>query len=286
MARRTKSHGCLYTLIIGPFELTLRFLGCFLKLGLYFTMYVMIFCFYVVWFLISGIFKLIWNLISHKGSGFHTTCTTGEEYEVMCCQKLKQHGFTHIETTPKSGDHGIDILAHRAGKKYAIQCKYYSSPVGNHAIQEAYSGCAYYRYDIPVALTNNTFTKNAIDEAKNIGVQLWPQNKIPFSNKSMFRGLFKRTGNTEEYSQEEYQQLLDNLGNTYIDTLSNDLGTFVKLLNVNKLPNGYHMVYETDSAAIDGIHAIQTEFNSNLEDHYIFTKLTDDTFSIDQIKNH
>ena len=152
-------------------------------------MYVMIFCFYVVWFLISGIFKLIWNLISHKGSGFHTTCTTGEEYEVMCCQKLKQHGFTHIETTPKSGDHGIDILAHRAGKKYAIQCKYYSSPVGNHAIQEAYSGCAYYRYDI-------------------------------------------------------------------------------------------------DSAAIDGIHAIQTEFNSNLEDHYIFTKLTDDTFSIDQIKNH
>ena len=137
-----------------------------------------------------------------------------------------------------------------------------------------------------MVLTNNTFTKNAIDEAKNIGVQLWPQNKIPFSNKSMFRGLFKRTGNTEEYSQEEYQQLLDNLGNTYIDTLSNDLGTFVKLLNVNKLPNGYHMVYETDSAAIDGIHAIQTEFNSNLEDHYIFTKLTDDTFSIDQIKNH
>lgn len=137
-----------------------------------------------------------------------------------------------------------------------------------------------------IAMIYLTFTKNAIDEAKNIGVQLWPQNKIPFSNKSMFRGLFKRTGNTEEYSQEEYQQLLDNLGNTYIDTLSNDLGTFVKLLNVNKLPNGYHMVYETDSAAIDGIHAIQTEFNSNLEDHYIFTKLTDDTFSIDQIKNH
>ena len=58
------------------------------------------------------------------------------------------------------------------------------------------------------------------------------------------------------------------------------------MLNVTELPNGYHMVYETDPAVIDRIHTIQAEFNSNLEDHYILTKLTDNTFSVDQIKNH
>lgn len=287
LARRTKNHGCLYTIIIGPFALVIGCFAWFLKLGLYIALYAMIFAFYIAWFLIVEFFKLIRNLIFHrKAVGVHIPCTTGEEYEIMCCQRLRQYGFTHIETTPRSGDHGIDILARRAGKKYAIQCKYYSSPVGNHAVQEAFSGCAYYRYDIPVVLTNNTFTKNAIDEAKNIGVQLWSQNKIPFSNSSMFRGFFKKKAkrNTEQYDQEEYQRLLDNIGNTYIDMLSRKLGASVRLLDAQESHNGYHLVYETEPAVIDDIHTLQAKFNDNLNDHYIFTKLTDNTFSIDQIE--
>lgn len=71
------------------------------------------------------------------------TATTGEEYEQKCCKQLKRKGFYGIETTPRTGDHGIDIIAYGKGKKYAIQCKFYSSAVGNHAVQEAYSGCEY-----------------------------------------------------------------------------------------------------------------------------------------------
>ena len=129
--------------------------------------------------------------------GFQTTCSSGEEYEMICCQKLRQHGFTHVQTTPRTGDHGIDILAKRSGRKYAIQCKYYSSPVGNHAVQEAFSGCSYYGYHIPIVLTNNVFTTNAIDEAQRLGVQLWPQNKIPFSDKSLFSTLFRKKKSAE-----------------------------------------------------------------------------------------
>lgn len=183
----------------------------------YLFLYVIIFCFYVSWYLISGLFKLIWNLIFNKGNGSKITCTNGEEYETMCYQKLRQYGFTHIETTPRSGDHGIDILAHRAGKKYAIQCKYYSSPVGNHAVQEAYSGCSYYDCDIPVVLTNNTFTKSAIDEAKKNGIQLWAENKIPFSDSSIFKGLFKQEKAEYQY-QENYDRSDDANYITYCQT--------------------------------------------------------------------
>ena len=102
----------------------------------------------------------------------------------------------------------------------------------------------------------------------------------------MFRGFFKKKAkrNTEQYDQEEYQRLLDNIGNTYIDMLSRKLGASVRLLDAQESHNGYHLVYETEPAVIDDIHTLQAKFNDNLNDHYIFTKLTDNTFSIDQIE--
>lgn len=187
IAKKKKSSGCLSTLFLLPISLISVLMWYILKITLYIVLYLIIFIFCLIWYIILGLFKLIF----HK-SQFHTKCNNGEEYEQICCQKLKQHGFMHVKTTPRTGDHGIDILAKRAGKKYAIQCKYYSSSVGNHAIQEAFSGCSYYGYDIPVVLTNSIFTQNAIDEANKLGVQLWSQNKIPFSDKTFFSNLFKK----------------------------------------------------------------------------------------------
>ena len=67
----------------------------------------------------------------------------GHQYEQKCAKKLKRHGFRKIEITRESGDQGIDIIAYRKRKKYGIQCKYYSYPVGNHAVQEAFAGAKY-----------------------------------------------------------------------------------------------------------------------------------------------
>ena len=39
-------------------------------------------------------------------------------------------------------------------------------------MQEAYTGCSYYDCDIPVVITNSSFTKNAIEEAQTLGVKL------------------------------------------------------------------------------------------------------------------
>ena len=61
---------------------------------------------------------------------------------------------------------------------YAIQCKRYNKPVGIKAIQEAISGCTYYNCDIPVVFTNNTFSKAAINLAKNNEVELWDHETL------------------------------------------------------------------------------------------------------------
>ncbi len=108
----------------------------------------------------------------------------GHQYEQKCAKKLKRHGFRKIEITRESGDQGIDIIAYRKRKKYGIQCKYYSYPVGNHAVQEAFAGAKYYNCDIAAVMTNAAFTKSAKTLADRTEVLLWSDNKIPFSRSS------------------------------------------------------------------------------------------------------
>lgn len=97
----------------------------------------------------------------------------GYEYENLCAQYLKKSGFSNVVVTKSSGDQGIDVTAYKNGKKYGIQCKYYSQSVGNKAVQEAYSGAAFYKCDIAVVMTNNTFTKSAKELSESLGVLLW-----------------------------------------------------------------------------------------------------------------
>lgn len=111
---------------------------------------------------------------------------TGHEYEHLCAERLRKCGFSGISVTQGSGDQGLDVLATRKGAKYGIQCKYYSGPVGNSAVQEAYAGAKYYNCDFAVVLTNSTFTKSAKELAGSTNVLLWEQDKIPYPEKSEF----------------------------------------------------------------------------------------------------
>ena len=83
----------------------------------------------------------------------------GLQFEHRCAELLRYRGFHKVTVTKGSGDQGIDILAQKNGLKYGIQCKYYSHPVGNQAIQEAYAGADFYDCDAAMVMTNNTFTR-------------------------------------------------------------------------------------------------------------------------------
>lgn len=106
---------------------------------------------------------------SHK-----ETVTNGIEYEQYCANYLNRHGYRNAKVTKASGDHGVDVIAYKRGKKYAVQCKYYSSPVGNKAIQEVYTGIALYDCNHGIVITNSTFTKQAKAEASKLGIKLMP----------------------------------------------------------------------------------------------------------------
>jgi hypothetical protein len=137
--------------------------------------------FIIIYRIFRGILNFLFRIISFPIRIIlnHRQPTTGEEYERWCCRQLDKKGFYDIKITKRAGDHGIDIIARAGRKLYAIQCKFYAHTVGNFAVQEAYTGCAYYECDVPVVLTNSTFSKPAVREAEKLEVELWPENSIP-----------------------------------------------------------------------------------------------------------
>ena len=103
---------------------------------------------------------------------------TGFEFEEYMAQVLRDNGFRHVEVTVECGDQGVDILAVRGGKTYAIQCKNYAGAVGNTAVQEAYAGAEYYGCDIPVVVCPTDFTIPARELAESTGVELWDGERL------------------------------------------------------------------------------------------------------------
>lgn len=97
----------------------------------------------------------------------------GHDFEQFCAKLLKANGFSNVYVTPGSNDQGIDILAEKLGVKYAIQCKRYSSDVGNKAVQEVFAGKSYYNCHVGVVLTNRYFTQSAKELAEKTQIFLW-----------------------------------------------------------------------------------------------------------------
>lgn len=102
----------------------------------------------------------------------------GHSFEHFCAALLKKNGFHSVRVTQGSGDFGIDILAEKHGKTYAIQVKNYSKPVGIKAVQEAFLGKEYYKCNKAVVMTNNYFTQAAKEAAKKAKVELWDRRTI------------------------------------------------------------------------------------------------------------
>lgn len=74
-------------------------------------------------------------------------------------------GFINIETTPTKGDYGVDLFGEKDTKTYAIQIKYYKSPVNLKAVQEVYGAKTHFAKDKCMVITNSTFTESAISLA-------------------------------------------------------------------------------------------------------------------------
>ena len=102
----------------------------------------------------------------------------GHAFEYWCADALRNSGFSNVSVTPGSGDQGVDVLAVKDGIKYAVQCKCYSSNLGNTPIQEVSAGKSFYHCHVGAVMTNRYFTPKAKELAEATGTLLWDRDWI------------------------------------------------------------------------------------------------------------
>ena len=93
------------------------------------------------------------------------------QFEHYCADILRNSGWdAHV--TQASGDQGVDVIANRGNVKAVLQCKKYSQPVGNAAVQEIIAGKQFEQADIAAVVSNNSYTQSAKQLANAAGVHL------------------------------------------------------------------------------------------------------------------
>jgi HJR/Mrr/RecB family endonuclease len=89
---------------------------------------------------------------------------TGYEFERYIATLYGKMGY-FVQQTALSGDQGADIVLAKNGERIAVQTKRYANKVSNKAIQEVVASKALYGCDRCMVVTNNYFTKSAIELA-------------------------------------------------------------------------------------------------------------------------
>jgi restriction system protein len=81
----------------------------------------------------------------------------GQEFEIFCAEELKRIGWdAHV--TKKSHDQGVDVIAQKNGFRLVLQCKLYSQPVGNAAVQQIATARIHERAHFGAVVSNNRYT--------------------------------------------------------------------------------------------------------------------------------
>ena len=95
-----------------------------------------------------------------------------DAFERLCQRLLREHGFTRVEVTGRSGDGGIDgtgvLRVNLLSFHVSYQCKRYAGTVGPGSIRD-FRGALAGRADKGLFITTGRFTKDAEREAVREG---------------------------------------------------------------------------------------------------------------------
>jgi restriction system protein len=99
------------------------------------------------------------------------------DFERFCADELSRVGW-QARVIGASGDQGVDVVAEKNGRRIVLQCKKYSSPVGNKAVQEAFAGMHYHSANAAYVVSNGAYTKAALQLASTTGVRLMHYSEL------------------------------------------------------------------------------------------------------------
>jgi restriction system protein len=102
---------------------------------------------------------------------------TGTEFEKYLQQLLTGQGY-QVQTTPGSGDLGVDLIAVRGNESVAVQVKRYGSKLSRRAVSDAVAGMRHYQCSKAMVITNNYFMPGAVSLATSNDCMLVDRNTL------------------------------------------------------------------------------------------------------------
>ena len=121
--------------------------------------------------------EIKYEVISKKDKLNLDNVNSGVEFENYLKYIFEELGY-EVETTKASGDQGADLIITKGEVRTAVQAKFYSSTVGNKAVQEVVASMKFYNATNAMVVTNNYYTSGARELAKANGVSLWDKDML------------------------------------------------------------------------------------------------------------
>jgi restriction endonuclease Mrr len=108
---------------------------------------------------------------------YYSPALAPADYELLVADKLADSGWS-ARATGATGDQGIDVIATKHGAKLVVQCKLYSQPVGNDAVQEVIAGREFEQASYAAVVSNTEFTRAARQLASSARVLLLHHDQL------------------------------------------------------------------------------------------------------------
>ena len=96
---------------------------------------------------------------------------SGREFEQELATLYRQQGY-EVQSTPTSGDEGIDLIIRKNGEKTIVQCKSHKAPVGPAIVRELYGSMVASGADNAILACTGGFTKGVRDFANGKPIEL------------------------------------------------------------------------------------------------------------------
>lgn len=108
---------------------------------------------------------------------------TWQSFERDLCRLLQYEGFSNVRLVGQTGDHGADVTASKAGKRWLFQAKHWKKPIGAAVLQETIDAAYEYKATVPVIVSSSGFETSikehqAVFLSRGIPLQLWDANTL------------------------------------------------------------------------------------------------------------
>lgn len=124
-------------------------------------------------------FRFVWwvicMILHAMGLGWRRKIRSSADYVHFVSFYLKRNGFSHVYPPEESFSNGVDLLAAKGGKRYAVICHYADQEMGQEPIRRAQFGKSEYGVDAAIIVTNKPTSHSAWLMADAQGITVYEE---------------------------------------------------------------------------------------------------------------